>query len=146
MRRRWNEWAKASSADATYEVSAAALRPTDRRASLPWPPRERARARGSVRVCPVQPTLSTGLCACVCARARAQDLVSSYAALCQANGAAAGAAADVDVRQLVADPAILQEAVDLARQNTIEWVEVQEKLIAKEPQFAFRVKEPASSA
>jgi len=42
-------------------------------------------------------------------------------------------------------PGSLQEAVDLARQNTIEWVEVQEKLLAKEPQFAFRVKETAKT-
>jgi len=125
MRRRWSEWSKAGSSDATYEVrgcrfcgrqffcgvasfcggtgfvgapicgAVGGLCLAGTRQHAAWlccPPNSYLASP------PPPPPPPPG----------AQDLVSSYSALCAANGAAAGAASDVDVRQLVQDPSILQ--------------------------------------
>lgn len=50
---------------------------------------------------------------------------------------------DLDVSDLVREPSALADAVDLSKDSVIEWMEMQEELVSKEPKqpdFLFRVK------
>jgi hypothetical protein len=72
------------------------------------------------------------------------ELVSSFRRVVAAE---AGAGSEIDVRSIVGDAAVLPEALAIAKDNVIEWMEVQESLIqqqerAKEKQFVFKVKAP----
>lgn len=68
------------------------------------------------------------------------SLVDSFKAVCEA---ADKGDKVLDVEQLVHEPGALKEALAISKDSVIEWMEVQESLVAKEkvPDFVFRVKE-----
>jgi hypothetical protein len=71
-----------------------------------------------------------------------QDLVASFRQVCTS---AAGSTnpGDIDVSELVKEPSALNDAVSISLDSVIEWMEMQEELLKKEPQqpeFVFRVK------
>eukprot|EP00878_Enallax_costatus_P016343 GHUV01017143.1.p2 GENE.GHUV01017143.1~~GHUV01017143.1.p2 ORF type:complete len:247 (+),score=116.42 GHUV01017143.1:1209-1949(+) len=71
-----------------------------------------------------------------------QDLVSSFQSLCTA-AADQLVPGDLDVSDLVKDASVLSDAVNISKDSVIEWMEMQEELLAKEPKqsdFVFRVK------
>lgn len=74
----------------------------------------------------------------------AQDLVSSFQAVCSAAAEQLAPAGELDVSALVGEPGALADAVDVSKESVIEWMEAQEALLAKqgaaEPEFVFRVK------
>ncbi|KAF8069433.1 accD [Scenedesmus sp. PABB004] len=75
-----------------------------------------------------------------------QDLVSSFQSVC-ASAAEQLVGGELDVSELVGEPAALDDAVALSKDSVIEWMEVQAELLAKEPapEFVFRVKEATYS-
>lgn len=80
---------------------------------------------------------------CYCCWCPLQDLVSSFQSLCTA-AAEQLVPGDLDVSELVRDASTLSDAVDLSKDSVIEWMEMQEELLAKEPkqsEFVFRVKQ-----
>lgn len=71
------------------------------------------------------------------------SLVDSFRTVCeQAEGNKA--TGDLDVEQLVKEPGALKEALAISKDSVIEWMELQESLLAKEKEkeaeFVFRVK------
>ena len=81
-------------------------------------------------------------CAVCCAAGEPSyaSLVDSFKAVCEA---AEKGDKVLDVEQLVHEPGALKEALAISKDSVIEWMEVQESLVAKEkvPDFVFRVKE-----
>lgn len=70
-----------------------------------------------------------------------QELVQSFDRLCTPDGATP----ELNVTDLVRDPSVLQDAIEVAKDNVIEWMQAQDQLLAKqaeEQQFVFRVKKP----
>lgn len=71
-----------------------------------------------------------------------QDLVSSFKEVCAEAGKQLGVG-ELDVSDLVQEPGALKDAVDLSKDSVIEWMEMQEQLLAakaQDPEFVFRVK------
>jgi hypothetical protein len=73
------------------------------------------------------------------------ELVSSFRRVVAADDSSR--AGELDVRTLVGDASVLDEALALSKSSVIEWMEVQESLLqqqerAKDKQFMFRVKAP----
>ncbi|EFJ45535.1 hypothetical protein VOLCADRAFT_82311 [Volvox carteri f. nagariensis] len=77
-----------------------------------------------------------------------RELVNSFRALVasepgSSNGASHGAAAPLDLQELLSDPEALPAAMDLAKGSKIEWMLRTEKLLTKQEQeaeYVFRVK------
>lgn len=67
-----------------------------------------------------------------------QDLVASFQQVCSA-AAEQLVPGQLDVADLVKEPSSLSDAVNLSKDSVIEWMEMQEELIAK-PEFVFQVK------
>lgn len=68
-----------------------------------------------------------------------QDLVASFQDVCAEAGKQLGVG-ELDVSDLVQEPGALKDAVDLSKDSVIEWMEMQEQLLTKDPEFVFRVK------
>jgi hypothetical protein len=71
-----------------------------------------------------------------------QELVASFQQVCS-SAAESLTSGDLDVADLVKEPAALSDAVSISRDSVIEWMEMKEELLKKEPQqpeFVFRVK------
>lgn len=72
-----------------------------------------------------------------------QDLVASFQQVCS-SAAESLTPGELDVADLVKEPAALNDAVSISRDSVIEWMEAQEALLGKkeqqQPEFVFRVK------
>jgi len=68
-----------------------------------------------------------------------QELVASFQEVCAEAGKQLGVG-ELDVADLVKEPNALADAVELSKDAVIEWMEMPEALITKEPDFVFRVK------
>jgi hypothetical protein len=79
--------------------------------------------------------------ACVCCAGEPSyaNLVDSFRSVCEA--AETSGDKVLDVEQLVHEPGALKEALAISKDSVIEWMEVQEGLLDKKPDFMFRVKE-----
>lgn len=83
------------------------------------------------------------VCPCAVAALVLQDLVSSFQSLCTA-AADQLVPGELDVSDLVKDASMLSDAVNISRDSVIEWMEMQEELLVREPKqsdFVFRVKQ-----
>lgn len=97
-----------------------------------------------MRLCPCTSLPCAVPCCAVLCRA-VQDLVTSFQEVCAEAGKQLGVG-ELDVSQLVHEPGVLKEAIDISKESVIEWMEMQEQLLAKEPDFVFRVKSGAALA
>lgn len=72
-----------------------------------------------------------------------QDLVASFQQVCS-SAVESLTPGELDVADLVKEPAALNDAVSISRDSVIEWMEAQEALLGKkeqqQPEFVFRVK------
>lgn len=89
----------------------------------------------------------TPCCAVLCRAmlCAVQDLVSSFQEVCAEAGKQLGVG-ELDVSQLVHEPGALKDAIDISKESVIEWMEMPEQLLTKEPDFVFRVKSNAALA
>jgi hypothetical protein len=74
-----------------------------------------------------------------------QELVSSFQEVCAEAGKQLGVG-ELNVADLVQEPGVLQDAVDISKESVIEWMEMQQQLLAQDPDFVFRVKPSAALA
>lgn len=71
--------------------------------------------------------------------------MSSFQEVCAEAGKQLGVG-ELDVSDLVQEPGVLQAAVDISKESVIEWMEMQQQLLAQDPDFVFRVKPNAALA
>ena len=71
--------------------------------------------------------------------------MSSFQDVCAEAGKQLGVG-ELDVADLVQEPGALADALELSRDSVIEWMEMQEALLTKEPDFVFRVKQATVKA